>query len=215
MPMRRTLPWMLILLFSAAPLCAAPPEALDVDQVLQRLARPAPVSTEFVELRGSALLKSPLRVQGHYRRPDAQTLVREVSAPYRETTTLRGDEGVLEREGKSPRRFSLSRVPELAGLKSGFGALLAGDRALLEQQYRVSGQGRPQAWQLQLQPKDAAVAKQVRELRLYGHGDELRCIESVPVKGDVQRTLLAGAARDAAAVTDAAALTTLCHGPAA
>lgn len=102
----------------------------------------------------------------------------------------------------------MSRVPELAGLKSGFGALLAGDRALLEQQYRVSGQGRPQAWQLQLQPKDAAVAKQVRELRLYGHGDELRCIESVPVKGDVQRTLLAGAARDAAAVTDAAALTT-------
>ncbi|MCC4589252.1 fatty acyl CoA synthetase [Xanthomonas sp. NCPPB 1067] len=203
---------MLTLLFSAAPLCAAPPEALDVGQVLQRLARPAPVSTEFVELRGSALLKTPLRVQGHYRRPDAQTLVREVSAPYRETTTLQGDEGVLEREGKPPRRFSLRRVPELAGLKSGFGALLAGDRALLEQQYRVSGQGRMQAWQLTLQPKDAAVARQVRELRLYGRNDELRCIESVPVKGDVQRTLLAGAAREAASVTDATALTTLCHG---
>lgn len=206
---------MLILLFSAAPLCAAPPEALDVGQVLQRLARPAPVSTEFVELRGSALLKTPLRVQGHYRRPDAQTLVREVSAPYRETTTLQGDEGVLEREGKPPRRFSLSRVPELAGLKSGFGALLAGDRALLEQQYRVSGQGRPQAWALTLQPRDAAVAKQVRELRLYGRNDELRCIESEPAKGNVQRTLLAGAAREAASVTDAAALTTLCHGPGA
>ncbi|WP_115051067.1 LolA-related protein [Xanthomonas arboricola] len=215
MPMCRTLPWMLILLFSAAPLCAAPPEALDVGQVLQRLARPAPVSTEFVELRGSALLKTPLRVQGHYRRPDAQTLVREVSAPYRETTTLQGDEGVLEREGKAPRRFALSRVPELAGLKSGFGALLAGDRALLEQQYRISGQGQLHAWALTLQPRDAAVARQVRELRLYGRNDELRCIESLPVKGDVQRTLLAGAARDAAAVNDAAALTTLCHGPGA
>ncbi|MFB8922232.1 LolA-related protein [Xanthomonas arboricola pv. juglandis] len=212
MPMCRTLSWMLILLFSAAPLCAAPPETLDVGQVLQRLARPAPVSTEFVELRGSALLKTPLRVQGHYRRPDAQTLVREVSAPYRETTTLQGDEGVLEREGKSPRRFSLSRVPELAGLKSGFGALLAGDRALLEQHYRISGQGQPQAWQLTLQPRDAAVARQVRELRLYGRNDELRCIESLPAKGDVQRTLLAGAAREATSVTDAAALTTLCHG---
>ncbi|MFA0922305.1 LolA-related protein [Xanthomonas fragariae] len=212
MPMCRTLPWMLILLFSAAPLCAAPPETLDVGQVLQGLARPAPVGTEFVELRGSALLKTPLRVQGHYRRPDAQTLVREVSLPYRETTTLKGDEGVLEREGKPPRRFSLSRVPELAGLKSGFGALLVGDRALLEQQYRVSGQGQPKAWQLTLQPKDAAVAKQVRELRLYGRNDELRCIESLPVKGEVQRTLLAGAARDAASVIDAAALTTLCHG---
>nr|WP_193552920.1 MULTISPECIES: LolA-related protein [Xanthomonas] len=206
---------MLILLFSAAPLCAAPPEALDVGQVLQRLARPVPASTEFVELRGSALLKTPLRVQGHYRRPDAQTLVREVSAPYRETTTLRGDEGVLEREGKAPRKFALSRVPELAGLKSGFGALLSGDRALLEQHYRLSGQGTAQAWQLTLQPKDAAVAKQVRELRLYGSNDELRCIESIPAKGDAQRTLLAGAARAAASVNDAAALTTLCHGPGA
>ncbi|MCC4632739.1 fatty acyl CoA synthetase [Xanthomonas dyei pv. eucalypti] len=206
---------MLILLFSAAPLCAAPPEALDVGQVLQRLARPVPASTEFVELRGSALLKTPLRVQGHYRRPDAQTLVREVSAPYRETTTLRGDEGVLEREGKPPRKFALSRVPELAGLKSGFGALLSGDRALLEQQYRLNGQGTAQVWQLTLQPKDAAVAKQVRELRLYGSNDELRCIESIPAKGDAQRTLLAGAARAAASVNDAAALTTLCHGPGA
>ncbi|CAE1139911.1 fatty acyl CoA synthetase [Xanthomonas euroxanthea] len=203
---------MLILLFSAAPLCAAPPETLDVGQVLQRLARPAPVSTEFVELRGSALLKTPLRVQGHYRRPDAQTLVREVSAPYRETTTLQGDQGVLEREGKAPRRFALSRVPELAGLKSGFGALLAGDRALLEQHYRISGQGQLQSWALTLQPKDAAVARQVRQLRLYGRNDELRCIESLPAKGEVQRTLLAGAAREAARVTDAAALITLCHG---
>lgn len=203
---------MLILLFSAAPLCAAPLETLDVGQVLQRLARPAPASTEFVELRGSALLKTPLRVQGRYRRPDAQTLVREVSAPYHETTTLIGDEGVLEREGKSPRHFSLSRVPELAGVKSGFGALLSGDRALLEQHYRVGGQGQPQAWQLTLQPKDVAVAKQVRELRLYGRNDELRCLESVSTKGEVQRTLLSGAARAAASVTDAAVLTTLCHG---
>nr|WP_031339055.1 LolA-related protein [Xanthomonas maliensis] len=203
---------MLILLFSAAPLCAAPPETLDVGQVLQRLARPTPVSTEFVELRGSALLKTPLRVQGQYRRPDAQTLVREVTSPYHETTTLQGDQGVLEREGKPPRRFSLTRVPELAGLKSGFGALLAGDRALLEQHYRVSGQGRPQAWQLTLQPIDAAVARQVRELRLFGQDGELRCIESQPAKGDVQRTLLAGAAHAAATVTDAAALTALCHG---
>ncbi|WP_338117738.1 LolA-related protein [Xanthomonas cannabis] len=31
----------------------------------------------------------------------------------------------------------------------------------------------------------------------------------------MQRTLLAGAAREAANVTDAAALTTLCHGPGA
>ncbi|XQA65312.1 LolA-related protein [Xanthomonas sacchari] len=215
MPMRRTLPWMLILLCSAAPLSAASPEAPDADWILQKLARPAPVSTAFVELRGSALLKAPLRVQGEYRRPDAQTLVREVTAPYHETTTLRGSEATLERDGKPPRRFSLTRVPELAGLQSGFGALLSGDRALLQQQYTISSSGTRERWQLQLQPKDPAMAAHVRSLRLYGRGAELRCIETTPAKGDVQRTLLAGAAQAAGAVADGAALTALCHGDAA
>ncbi len=203
---------MLTLLCSAAPLCAAPPEAFDPGWVLQKLARPLPASTEFLELRGSPLLKTPLRVQGRYRRPDARTLVREVTAPYHETTTLRDGEATLVRDGKPPRRFSLARVPELAGLQSGFGALLSGDRAELERHYRVSGEGRREAWQLQLQPLDAAVAAQLRALRLYGRGAELRCIESVPAHGEVQRTLLAGAAQDAAAVTDAAALVALCQG---
>ncbi len=206
---------MLTLLCSAAPLSAAPPEPVDAGWVLQKLARPAPASTDFVELRGSALLKAPLRVQGHYRRPDPQTLVREVTAPYRETTTLRGGEALLQREGKPPRRFSLARAPELAGLQSGFGALLSGDRALLEQHYRLSSEGTRQAWTLRLQPKDAAAAARVSELRLYGRGVELRCIESVPAKGELQRTLLAGAAQAAARVEDAAALAALCHGDAA
>jgi hypothetical protein len=214
MPMRRTLPWMLILLCSAAPLCAASPEPLDAGWILQKLARPAPVSTDFVELRGSALLKAPLRVQGQYRRPDNATLVREVTAPYRETTTLRGGEATLERAGKAPRRFSLARVPELAGLQNGFGALLSGDQAQLQQHYALSSSGTRERWQLQLQPKDAALAAQVRSLRLYGRGAELRCIETAPAKGDVQRTLLAGAARDAASLTETEALTALCHGDA-
>ena len=54
------------------------------------------------------------------------------------------------------------------------------------------------------------MAARVRELALHGRGAELRCIETHPVKGDVQRTLLAGAARDAAGVRDAAALAALC-----
>ncbi len=203
---------MLILLCSAVPLYAAPPEAFDPGWVLQRLARPMPARTEFVELRGSALLKTPLRVQGEYRRPDAQTLVREVTAPYREVTTLHAGNATMQREGKPPRRFALARAPELAALQSDFAALLSGDRAALEQRYRVSGQGRREGWQLQLQPKDAAVAAQLRELRLYGRGAELRCIESAPAKGDAQRTLLAGAARAAASVTDPTALAALCHG---
>ena len=180
--------------------------------ILSKLARPAPMRTPFVEVRGSALLKAPLRLQGEYRRPDADTLVREVRAPYAETTTIRADEVAIARGERAPRTFSLARAPELAGLQASFGALLSGDRALLERHYRIAAEGTRQHWVLTLVPKDAQLAKQVRDIVLRGRGAELRCIETRPAKGDLQRTLLAGAARAALDVTDGAALAALCRG---
>ncbi|TKR30365.1 fatty acyl CoA synthetase [Luteimonas gilva] len=205
-------------------LCAAAcasnaPEALaqaaDAGWILQKLARPAPTSTDFVELRDSKLLKQPLRLSGVYSRPDADTLVREVRAPYAETTTIRAGEATIARAGKSPRRFSLSRAPELAGLQASFGALLSGDRAALEKFYRVAAQGTRQQWTMTLAPKDAALAAKVRDVALYGRGAELRCIETHAANGgETQRTLLAGAARAAQAATASDALQVLCRGDA-
>lgn len=171
-----------------------------------------PARTSFVELRGSRLLKKPLRLQGEYRRPDADTLVREVTAPYAETTTIRAGEVEIVRAGKTPRRFSLARVPELAGLQSSFGALLAGDRRLLEQHYRLDTQGTRQRWTMTLTPKSAPMQQKLQTITLYGRGAELRCIETQPARGEAQRTLLAGAARAAGNVAAPGALATLCYG---
>ncbi|MFZ5636272.1 MAG: LolA-related protein [Pseudomonadota bacterium] len=184
---------------------------IDSQWILRALARPAPTRTDFVELRGSALLKAPLRLSGEYRRPDAQTLVREVRTPYRETTTLRAGEATIVRDGKPPRRFALSRAPELAGLQGSFGALLAGDRAGIERAYALGAQGTRERWTLTLVPKDKALATRVRDIVLYGQGAELRCIETRPAKGDPQRTLLASAALAAKPDADAKALETLCR----
>ncbi|HVR80897.1 MAG TPA: LolA-related protein [Luteimonas sp.] len=199
---------------SAAPLCAAPESASAVDAgwILSKLARPAPMRTGFVELRDSKLLKAPLRISGEYQRPDDVTLVRAVRAPYAETTTIRAGEATIARAGHSPRTFALSRVPELAGLQASFGALLSGDRKLLEQHYRLASAGSREHWTLTMTPKDAQFATKVRDIVLYGRGAELRCIETRPARtGEIQRTLLAGAARDAADVSASAALAALCH----
>ncbi len=201
------------LILFAAPVGA---QGVDSDWILQALARPAPMRTDFVEVRVSPLLKEPLRLSGEYRRPGNDILVREVRAPYRETTTLVSSksgpgEARIARDGKPLRTFSLSRVPELAGLQSSFGALLAGDRAQIERVYRVSAQGDRTRWTLTLAPKDKALAARVRDIVLYGQGAELRCIETRPVKGDVQRTLLASAALAVTAKTDAAAIQALCR----
>ena len=185
--------------------------------MLARLARPAPTRTGFVELRGSPLLKAPLRIEGEYQRPRDGTLVREVRVPYAETTTIvSGKSGPGEvriaRPGKSPRSFSLARAPELGGLQASFGALLSGDRALLEQHYRIAVDGTRERWTLVLTPKHAALAATLRSVVLRGRGAELRCIETQPARGDLQRTLLAGAARAANGITNADGLLALCRG---
>ncbi len=186
--------------------------------------------TDFVEVRDSPLLKTPLRLSGEYRRPDERTLVREVRAPYRETTTIVSSkapstsvpstaasstsgagEATIVRAGKTPRTFSLSRAPELASLQTSFGALLAGDRSGLERTYRLTATGTTQRWTLALAPKDAALAARVRQIVLHGQGAELRCIETQPTKGPLQRTLLASAALAVKADSDAKALETLCR----
>ena len=206
---------MALSILATPPLLAAP-EAVDsvnTQWILAKLARPAPMRTAFVELRDSPLLKAPLRIAGEYRRPVDDTLVREVRTPYAETTTIRSGTVSIARGGKSPRTFSLSRVPELAGLQASFGALLSGDRKLLEQHYRLASSGSRQHWTLMLTPTDASFAAKVRDITLYGRGAELRCIETNPAGkgGLVQRTLLAGAAQAAANVTTAAELASLCH----
>ena len=192
-----------------APVAGA--SGVDSDWILKALARPAPMGTQFVEVRASALLKDPLRLSGEYRRPDNDTLVREVRAPYRETTTIRAGQASIARDGKPPRTFSLSRVPELASLQNSFGALLTGDRVQLERTYTLTAQGVRERWSLTLAPKDKALAARVRDITLYGQGVELRCIETRPAKGDLQRTLLASAALAVTPTTDAKAMETLCR----
>ena len=195
----------------AATAAPASAQIADADWILKALARPAPMRTDFVEVRVSPLLKDPLRLVGEYRRPVSDTLVREVRAPYAETTTLRAGEATIARAGKTPRRFSLSRAPELASLQSSFGALLAGDRPQIERVYTLKAQGPRERWTLTLAPKDKALAARVRDITLYGQGAELRCIETRPVKGDLQRTLLASAALAVKPATDARAMEGLCR----
>lgn len=190
------------------PAVAAGPDAA---AIVRLLAQPTPSHTGFVELRGSALLKEPLRVEGEYRRPDSATLVREVRSPYVETTTIADGKVSIARAGKPVRVFALQRIPELQDLQTSFGALLTGDATVLEQSYRLEARGSSERWQLLLMPKSEALSRRVRSITLRGRGSELRCIETQPAKGDLQRSLLGAAASDASAVRDAAALTTLCH----
>ena len=198
----------------------AQPASAQLDTLLAKLARPTPTQTPFVELRGSALLKQPQRLQGRLQQPDAITLVREVTTPFHERTTIRAERVLIERygnDGSKPRTrtFSLRRAPELGSLLASFTAMLRGDRALLEKNYAVQMDGSANlgsvGWRLQLTPRDPALQKRVSKIVMRGRGNALECMRLDQPDGQHTLTLLGMTAVAAAKVSDASALNALCE----
>jgi len=170
----------------ALALTTAVAHATDVDTraLLARLSRPAPDTTTFVEVRYSGLLAEPLVASGRLQHRADGALVREILEPYRETTTLKGENVRLEREGSKPRSFSLDRAPELRGMLSSFGALLAGDLGLLERHFVVTTRGTEARWQIELIPMDEKLKRRLARIQVDGTLDSARCFTMSEPDGD-------------------------------
>lgn len=126
------------------------------------------------------------------------TLVRRVESPFRETTELRGENVVVEREGKRPRRFSLDRAPELRGMLASFGALLSGDTATLRRHFGVAVQGEPERWQIELTPRDDRLRARLERIVVDGTADRPSCFTLTEPDGDA--TIMALGVHDRAAL---------------
>jgi hypothetical protein len=121
--------------------------------------------------------------------------VRAVTDPFKERTEIRGETVSILRAGKSPRKFSLKRAPELRSMIGGFGAVLGGSRDSLEKDFNVDATGDPQAWKLALTPKSPQVGKYVRDIVIQGAKSEARCIV-ITQPDDQSSVMLVGAASE-------------------
>ncbi|WP_331611692.1 LolA-related protein [Povalibacter sp.] len=158
---------------------ATPPENDDARALIATLARPAPATIDFTEIRFSALLKQPIIVSGQlaYSGPDA--LDRRVTQPYREDTEIRGNAVRVRREGEPERNFAIKRAPELQLLLRTFTAMLQGDAAAIEKNFSLAATSDPIRWQLVLTPQDARLARRVQHIRIDGRSDLPRCLSIV------------------------------------
>lgn len=185
-----------IVLLAPALCCAA----LDVETLLASLARPAPATTSFVEVRYSKLLDQPLIVKGELEYLEDGVLARTVKEPFKERTEIHGERVIVERAGKPRRQFSLKRAPELRGLLGSFAAVLGGSRASLEQNFNLALQGEQGHWQLRLTPKSTRVGRYMQDIVINGQENEPRCI-SVNQPDQDGSIMIVGAAADAALPT--------------
>ena len=170
--------------------------ALDADALVARLARPAPASIAFTEVRLSPLLRAPLIVSGELEFSGPTSLDRHVRQPYREDTAIRGESVRVEREGEPPRSFGLKRAPELRGLLTGFSSLLTGDAAGLRRSFEVQADGTEESWALQLVPLDARAKRRLQKMAIVGHDVTPRCFSLLNAAGGASVMLLGEAAKE-------------------
>jgi hypothetical protein len=148
----------------------------DAEHLIDRLARTPPASVGFVEARYSPLLREPVVVSGELAYLGPARLDRDVTAPYREHTTIRDESVSIEREGEQPRTFALRRAPELRGLLTGFAAVLAGDSAAVKRNFAVSAKGADDAWTLELTPLEPGTQRRLNRIVVTGATGEPRCL---------------------------------------
>jgi hypothetical protein len=189
-----------------------PAAALDADALIARLARPAPASIAFTEVRVSPLLREPLVVSGELEFSGPGSLDRHVRKPYREDTSIRGESVRVERAGEQSRSFALKRAPELRGLLAGFSSLLTGDGPGLKRSFDVQAQGTEQSWTLQLVPLDTRARKRLQKLEIVGHDATPRCFSLLNGDGGASVMVLGEASASVPEKVTLESLQGLCEG---
>jgi hypothetical protein len=193
------------------PALCATAATLDAQALIGRLAKPAPATVAFREVRFSALVEEPLVVSGDLVYTDAASLDRRITQPYQETVAVRGESVRVEREGSPPRSFGLNRAPELRGLLSGFTALLAGDAAALERTFSIAANGSDDAWTLELTPTDKRGRRRLQQIVVNGRADVPQCLTMFIANAGASVLLLGAAAeRELPKPTTLEALKHLC-----
>jgi len=191
-----------------------PTASVDAAALIASLARPAPASTAFTEVRFVRVLRKPLVLHGMLEYDGPGRLGKRVDAPYHEITTIADASVKVEREGRRPAQFDLERAPELKALLTGFSALLGGDAATLQQLYALELTRHAPSWRLTLVPRVPALARHLRALVVDGNGAEPVCFTSQLADGDSGVMLLGGrAAAQLPEPATAPALARLCAQP--
>ena len=166
-------------------------DAAQTDELIGRLARPAPSTIAFTEVRLSPLLQKPLIVSGELGYSGPASLDRRVTQPYREVTTIRGESVRVEREGQPARSFALKRAPELRGLLNGFSSLLNGDAGGLRSSFGIDAKlAVDGTWNITMKPLDVKAQRRVKQLDAVGRENEPRCFTLTTADSGVSVMLL-------------------------
>jgi outer membrane lipoprotein-sorting protein len=174
-----------LLLFAGVPYALAADS--DLDRLMSALAQRKHGHVTFVETKYIALLDRPLESSGEllYEAPDR--LEKKTLKPKPETLVLEGGT-VSAQRGRHHYVLDLKQYPQVVPFIESIRATLAGDRASLEQVFKVDFTGSFDHWTLALVPRDPKLARTVKEIHIEGEKDLIHSVEIREADGD--RSLL-------------------------
>lgn len=158
-------------------------QAFGLDALMRVLAQTRSGQATFTEERHVAQLDQALRSAGRLSFSAPDTFVRETMSPRRERLAVVGNELTITQGGRT-RTVLLDSVPEAAMMVEAIRGTLTGNRAILERYFTPALQGRADAWQLDLVPRDERLRGQVSRVRLLGRQGVVREVRIAMSDGD-------------------------------
>ncbi len=178
----------------AVPVDSAPRVVRTLDELLEAFRKSPGLSARFEEHKHIALLEAPLKSSGALYFLPEDKLARHVERPKRSVLLLSGKRLRIADETGS-RELDLAKMPALAALVQSFSQVLRGDRAALDEHYRVDfrpaaspapakGEGQSGSWQLRLTPKTKPLNEMVSVIELTGVGATIASLTVSEPNGD-------------------------------
>ena len=162
---------------------------LDIDQLMRGLAQTRASHARFVETKSIAMLDQPVESSGELFYSAPNRLEKRTLKPRRETMLVDGSALLIER-GRKKHRLQLQDYPELGAFIDSIRGTLAGDRAALERNYKLSLDGSAARWTLQLLPTNKKMQAVVRHIRITGAREEVSSVEVTQTDGDSSLMLI-------------------------
>jgi outer membrane lipoprotein-sorting protein len=157
--------------------------AWDLQQLMDSLAQNKSGRATFVETKRIAMLDRPIESSGELLFTAPDRLEKRTLKPKPESMIVQGGELTIERGGRTY-RVQLAAQPQLAAFIDSIRGTLAGDRKALERNYRLSLEGTPQDWVLQLVPVDEKMQAVIKQIRISGAQDQVKSVEITQADGD-------------------------------
>jgi outer membrane lipoprotein-sorting protein len=157
--------------------------AFDMKSLMAQLAQTREGKASFTEERHVNGFDSPMRTSGelYFKAPDV--FERRTLSPARESMLVNGNQMTLAR-GSAKRSMALDAAPEAAAIVGAIRGTLTGDASTLERHFKVGLSGKADDWLLDLQPLDAQLQANVRNVQLRGKAGVVTGVEIWFASGD-------------------------------